>query len=60
VRKAKQRAAATGELRPPSKGSAQSPLSAEVSTLIREIIADGTYEKEIIRIGKEDPDLASA
>jgi hypothetical protein len=34
-------------------------MSAEVSTFIREILTDGTYEQEIIRIGKEDPDLAS-
>ena len=25
----------------------------------RQILTDGTYEQEIIRIGKEDPDLAS-
>jgi hypothetical protein len=34
-------------------------MSAEVSKFIREILTDGTYEQEIIRIGKEDPDLAS-
>jgi hypothetical protein len=34
-------------------------MSAEVSKFIREIPTDGTYEQKIIRIGKEDPDLAS-
>ncbi len=34
-------------------------MSAAVSKFIRQILTDGTYEQEIIRIGKEDPDLAS-
>ncbi len=59
VRRAQQHAAATGELRPNRKGSHRPPLSVEVSEFIREIIADGTYEQEITRIGKEEPDLAS-
>ena len=34
-------------------------MSAAVSKFIRQILIDGTYEQEIIRIGMEDPDLAS-
>ena len=34
-------------------------MSAAVSKFIRQILTDGTYEQEIVRIGKEDPDLAS-
>jgi hypothetical protein len=32
-------------------------MSAPVSKFIRKILTDGTYEQEIIRIGKEDPGL---
>ena len=59
VRQARQRAAVTGELLPSPEGLARAPMTAEVSKFIREILTDGTYEQEIIRIGKEDPDLAS-
>ena len=59
VRRAQQRAAVTGELLPPQEHSVRAPMSAAVSKFIREILTDGTYEQEIIRIGKEDPDLAS-
>jgi hypothetical protein len=52
-------AAATGELLSSPEGPARTPMSAEVSKFIRQILTDGTYEQEIIRIGKEDPDLAS-
>ena len=31
-------------------------MAAAVSTFVRQILTDGTYEQEIIRIGKEDPD----
>ncbi len=34
-------------------------MAAAVSKFVRQILTDGTYEQEIIRIGKEDPDLAS-
>jgi hypothetical protein len=59
VTRAQNRAAVTGELLPSPASSARAPLSAEVSRFIREILTDGSYEQEIIRIGKEDPDLAS-
>lgn len=59
VKQARQRAAVTGELLPSPEGPARTPMSAEVSKFIRQILTDGTYEQEIIRIGKEDPDLAS-
>jgi hypothetical protein len=59
VRQARQSAAVTGELLPSPEGLARAQIPAEVSKFIREILNDGTYEQEIIRIGKEDPDLAS-
>ena len=59
VRQARQRAEATGELLPTQEGPATAPMSPAVSKFIRQILTDGTYEQEIIRIGKEDPDLAS-
>jgi hypothetical protein len=59
VTRAQNRAALTGELIPSPGSSAREPMSAEVSKFIREILTDGSYEQEIIRIGKEDPDLAS-
>jgi hypothetical protein len=59
VTRAQQRAAVTGELLPPSEISAREPMSADVSKFVREILTDGTYEQEITRIGKQDPDLAS-
>jgi hypothetical protein len=34
-------------------------MSTAVSTFIRQILTDGTYEQEIRRIGKDVPDLAS-
>ena len=59
VTRAQNRAAVTGELIPSPGSSARAPMSAEVSRFIREILTDGSYQQEIIRIGKEDPDLAS-
>jgi hypothetical protein len=59
VTRAQNRPAVAGELFPSPASSARAPLSAEVSTFIREILTDGSYEQEIIQIGKEDPDLAS-
>jgi hypothetical protein len=59
VRQARQRAALTGELLPSLEGAARKPMIAAVSKFIRQILTDGTYEHEIIRIGKEDPDLVS-
>lgn len=53
------RAAVTGELLPSPEGPARTPMSAAVSKFIRQIVTDGTYEQEIIRIRKEGPDLAS-
>jgi hypothetical protein len=49
----------TGELLPSPEGPARAPMSAAVSTFIRQILTDGTYEQEIRRIGKDVPDLAS-
>lgn len=59
VRQARQRAQVTGELLPTPEGPGRAPMSAAVSKLIRQILTDGSYEQEITRIGKEDPDLAS-
>jgi hypothetical protein len=59
VKRARQRAAVTGELLPSPEGPPRTPTSAAVSKFVRQILTDGTYEQEIIRIGKEDPDLAS-
>ena len=59
VKWAQQRAAVTGELLPSSENSARTPMSADVAKFVREILADGSYQQEILRIGKEDPDLAS-
>lgn len=30
-----------------------------VSKFVREILTDGSYQEEVTRIGKEDPDLTS-
>jgi hypothetical protein len=35
------------------------PMSADVAKFVRQILTDGSYQEEITRIGKEDPDLAS-
>jgi len=42
-----------------SEGSRENVNVGWVSKFIRQILTDGTYELEIMRIGKEDPDLAS-
>ena len=34
-------------------------MSADVSKFVRKILTDGSYQEEITRIGKEDPNLAS-
>ena len=59
VKRARQRAAVTGELLPSPEDPPRTPMTAAVSKFVRQILTDGTYEQEIIRIGKEDPDLAS-
>jgi hypothetical protein len=59
VTKAQQRAALTGELLPSLETAARVPMSAEVAKFVCEILTDGSYQEEITRIGKEDPDLAS-
>jgi hypothetical protein len=59
VTRAQQRAAVTGELLSSSEISARVPMSADVSKFVRQILTDGSYQHEITRIGKEDPDLAS-
>ena len=56
---AQNRAAVTASFFRPRQSSARAPFSAEVSTFIRQILTDGSYEQETIRIGKDDPDLAS-
>ena len=59
VTRARQRAALTGEFFPSSDIPARTPMSADVAKFVRQILSDGSYQEEITRIGKEDPDLAS-
>src|SRR5580658_1542332 len=59
VTRARQRAALTGEFFPSSEIPARTPMSADVAKFVRQILTDGSYQEEITRIGKEDPDLAS-
>ena len=59
VRRARSRAAATGELRPQSSQPGRAPLPSEVGDFVRRILTDGSYDRVVEEIGREDPDLAT-
>jgi hypothetical protein len=58
VERARARAASTGELHPDVAGSSATPIPEELRDFVRQILADGSYAREVARIGEEDPDLA--
>ena len=59
VRRARSRAAATGELRPQISQPGRAPLPSEVGDFVRRILTDGSYDRVVEKIGREDPDLAT-
>ncbi len=59
VIRARARAARTGELDPKLSGSFATSVTIEVADFLERILTDGTYSREVARIGEEDPDLAS-
>jgi hypothetical protein len=59
VARARGRAAASGELHPKASSSAPSPVGAAVGEFVERILTDGTYARTALRIGEEDPDLAT-
>jgi hypothetical protein len=59
VERARARAASTGELHPDVASAAAAPIPAELRDFVRQILLDGSYEREAARIGEADPDLAT-
>ena len=59
VARARARAEATGELHPIISGRFEGSVSEELADFAQRILNDGTYAREVRRLGQEDPDLAS-
>jgi hypothetical protein len=59
IERARARAARTGELRPGPSGSFERSVPDELAEFVDRILTDGSYAREVDRIGREDPDLAS-
>ena len=59
VARARARAAATGDLRPIITGTFEGSVSEELADFAQRILTDGTYAREVRRLGQEDPDLAT-
>jgi hypothetical protein len=59
VRRARARAAKTGELRPDVSRSLEAPIPDDLADFLQRILTDGTYAREVVRIGEDDPDLAN-
>lgn len=59
VERAKVRAERTGELRPGPSTSLATSVPQDLADFVDRILTDGTYAREVARIGQEDPDLAS-
>ncbi len=59
VERARVRAERTGELRPGPSTSLVTSIPDELAEFVDRILTDGTYAREVARIGREDPDLAS-
>ena len=58
VERARQAAAAVGELRPPAAGSLRSTIPVDAREAIVSLLHDGTYGAVVARIAAEDPALA--
>jgi hypothetical protein len=58
VARARRRAEAAGEMRPPGRGPLQSSVSPEVGEILLELLRDGTYAAAVARIAADDPDMA--
>ena len=59
VARARARAAATGDLHPIITGTLHGSVSEELADFAQRILTDGTYAREVSRLGQEDPDLAA-
>jgi len=59
IERARVRAAKTGELRPGVRDTSVTTIPDAVADFVEQILTDGTYAREVERIGKEDPDLAN-
>jgi hypothetical protein len=59
VRRASRRAEVVGDLRPDKGLSTPEPLPDGLATFVQQILADGSFAREVKRIGRQDPDLAT-
>jgi hypothetical protein len=48
-----------GDLRPDKGLSTPEPLPDGLATFVQQILADGSFAREVKRIGRQDPDLAT-
>ena len=58
VERARARAAASGELRPPRTGGFTPALPVEAREIVRRWVDEGGYERALEVIALQDPDLA--
>ena len=59
VARARARAAVTGDLHPVITGRFEGSVSGELADFAQRILTDGTYAREVRRLGQEDSDLAT-
>jgi hypothetical protein len=58
VQRARQRAEAGGELRPPRPGTGESVLSSQARAIVRGWLYDGGYDVAVALVVADDPELA--
>jgi hypothetical protein len=59
VELARSRAEASGDLRPAFLDAPRAGLPEDAVAFVRQILTDGTYLEEVLRMGAEDPEVAS-